>query len=54
MFANNGEIGDPCGVPEPGSRITPPSKIPALSQQRSSLSICRSTTRRPISAINAS
>jgi hypothetical protein len=54
MFAKSGEIGDPCGVPEPGSVITPPSKIPTRSQQASSFNICRSMTRRAISAISTS
>ena len=41
-----GVMGEPCGVPAPVSVTTPPSKIPARSQLRSSLTISRSATRR--------
>ena len=46
MLASKGEMGEPCGVPAPLSETTPPSKTPARSQLRSSLTILRSTTRR--------
>jgi hypothetical protein len=46
MLANNGEIGEPCGVPDPVSVVTPSSSTPTRSQQRSSFSIRRSATRR--------
>ena len=54
MLQSNGEIGDPCGVPDSMSEYTPPSMIPARSQLRSSFNIARSETRRSIRAISAS
>jgi hypothetical protein len=44
-LAGKGEIGEPCGVPDPVSVVTPSSTTPARSHARSSLSIRRSLTR---------
>jgi hypothetical protein len=45
MLASNGEIGEPCGVPDPASVVTPSSSTPARSHARSSLKTRRSLTR---------
>lgn len=50
MLASNGEMGEPCGVPVSTSETTPPSKIPARSHARSSLTTSRSHTRRSTTA----
>ena len=42
MLASNGEMGEPCGVPDSVSETNPPSNTPARSQLRSSFNICRS------------
>ena len=53
ILASNGEIGEPCGVPASSWETTPPSKIPARSQHRSSFNIRLSDTRRSIRATSA-
>src|SRR5215216_4209501 len=45
-YCVGGVIGEPCGVPDPVSVVTPSSSTPTRSQQRSSFSIRRSATRR--------
>src|SRR5215216_971938 len=45
-YCVGGVIGEPCGVPDPVSVVTPSSSTPTRSQQRSSRSIGRSATRR--------
>jgi hypothetical protein len=53
-LASNGEIGEPCGVPDPVSVVTPSSSTPARSHARSSFSIRRSLTRRATCPMSAS
>jgi hypothetical protein len=50
-LASNGEIGEPCGVPETVAVTEPCSSTPALSHPRISFSIVPSETLRATSAI---